>query len=78
MRCPEARAYCAWLGARTGDSFRLLRDAEWEAAARGEEGAAGMPMALSSMRPAGTPWRATFAAPRRAAFFPAARPAAVD
>lgn len=38
MRCPEARAYCAWLGARTGDSFRLPTEAEWEAAARGEEG----------------------------------------
>lgn len=34
----EARAYCAWLSAQTGDSFRLPTEAEWEAAARGGEG----------------------------------------
>ena len=34
----EARAYCAWLSAQTGTSFRLPSEAEWEAAARGREG----------------------------------------
>jgi formylglycine-generating enzyme required for sulfatase activity len=31
----EARAYCAWLSAQTGASFRLPTEAEWEASARG-------------------------------------------
>lgn len=31
----EARAYCAWLAAQTGDAFRLPTEVEWEAAARG-------------------------------------------
>ena len=31
----EARAYCAWLSAQTGQTFRLPTEAEWEAAARG-------------------------------------------
>ncbi len=30
----EASAYCAWLSARTGESWRLPTEAEWEAAAR--------------------------------------------
>ncbi len=34
----EARAYCAWLSAQTGKSFRLPTETEWEAAARGQEG----------------------------------------
>ena len=34
----EARAYCAWLSAQTGHSFRLLTEAEWEVAARGSTG----------------------------------------
>lgn len=34
----EARAYCAWLSAQTGQSFRLPTEAEWEAAARGQQG----------------------------------------
>ncbi|MFI0606605.1 MAG: SUMF1/EgtB/PvdO family nonheme iron enzyme [Anaerolineae bacterium] len=34
----EAGAYCAWLAAQTGDSFRLPTEVEWEAAARGREG----------------------------------------
>ena len=34
----EARAYCAWLSAQTGQSFRLPTEAEWEAAARGRAG----------------------------------------
>ena len=34
----EARAYCAWLSAQTGRTFRLPTEAEWEAAARGEAG----------------------------------------
>ncbi len=34
----EARAYCAWLSAQTGVTFRLPTEAEWEAAARGREG----------------------------------------
>jgi formylglycine-generating enzyme required for sulfatase activity len=29
----EARAYCAWLSAQTGQTFRLPTEAEWEAAA---------------------------------------------
>lgn len=33
----EARAYCRWLSAQTGQSFRLPTEAEWEAAARGQE-----------------------------------------
>jgi formylglycine-generating enzyme required for sulfatase activity len=33
----EARAYCAWLSAQTGQEFRLPTEAEWEAAARGRE-----------------------------------------
>jgi formylglycine-generating enzyme required for sulfatase activity len=31
----EAGAYCAWLSAQTGQTFRLPTEAEWEAAARG-------------------------------------------
>jgi formylglycine-generating enzyme required for sulfatase activity len=31
----EARAYCAWLSAQTGQTFRLPTEAEWEAVARG-------------------------------------------
>ena len=34
----EARAYCAWLAAQTGEAYRLPTDAELEAAARGREG----------------------------------------
>lgn len=34
----EARAYCAWLSAQTGDDYCLPTEAEWEAAARGEAG----------------------------------------
>ena len=36
----EARAYCAWLAAQTGDAYRLPTEAEWEAAARGKKGRA--------------------------------------
>jgi formylglycine-generating enzyme required for sulfatase activity len=34
----EARAYCAWLSAQTGQHFRLPTEAEWEATARGKQG----------------------------------------
>ena len=34
----EARAYCAWLSAQSGQAFRLPSEAEWEAAARGVAG----------------------------------------
>lgn len=34
----EARAYCAWLSAQTGEAYRLPTETEWEAAARGREG----------------------------------------
>ena len=34
----EARAYCAWLSAQTGQPFRLPTEAEWEAAARRRTG----------------------------------------
>jgi len=34
----EARAYCAWLSANTGQCWRLPSEAEWEAAARGSAG----------------------------------------
>ena len=34
----EARAYCLWLSAQSGQSFCLPTEAEWEAAARGLEG----------------------------------------
>jgi formylglycine-generating enzyme required for sulfatase activity len=33
----EARAYCAWLSAQSGDRYTLPAEAEWEAAARGRE-----------------------------------------
>jgi formylglycine-generating enzyme required for sulfatase activity len=36
----EARAFCAWLAARTGVAFRLPGEAEWERAARGTDGRA--------------------------------------
>ncbi len=34
----EARAYCAWLAAETGQTVRLPTEVEWEAAAGGKEG----------------------------------------
>ncbi len=34
----EARAYCAWLAAQSGEAFRLPSEVEWEAAARGSAG----------------------------------------
>ncbi|MCP5241812.1 MAG: formylglycine-generating enzyme family protein [Burkholderiales bacterium] len=34
----EVRAYCAWLSAQTGQHYRLLTEAEWEAAASGKVG----------------------------------------
>jgi len=33
----EARAYCAWLSAQTGQAWRLPTEAEWESAARGSQ-----------------------------------------
>ncbi len=34
----DARAYAAWLSRKTGQSWRLPREAEWERAARGDDG----------------------------------------
>lgn len=34
----EARAYCAWFSAQTGQHYRLPTEAEWEAAASGKAG----------------------------------------
>jgi formylglycine-generating enzyme required for sulfatase activity len=34
----EAWAYCTWLSAQVGQTFRLPTEAEWEAAARGKGG----------------------------------------
>jgi formylglycine-generating enzyme required for sulfatase activity len=34
----EARAYCAWLSAQSGQCYRLPTEAEWEAAASGKAG----------------------------------------
>lgn len=34
----EARAYCAWLSAQSGQDYRLPNEVEWEAAAGGREG----------------------------------------
>ncbi|MDP6707157.1 MAG: SUMF1/EgtB/PvdO family nonheme iron enzyme [Alphaproteobacteria bacterium] len=34
----DARAYAAWLSERTGESWRLPSEAEWEKAARGPDG----------------------------------------
>ncbi len=34
----EARAYCAWLAAQTGQAVRLPTEVEWEAAAGGRDG----------------------------------------
>jgi len=34
----DAVAYCAWLSEKTGKSYHLPTEAEWEKAARGEDG----------------------------------------
>jgi len=34
----EARAYCVWLSAQSGERYRLPSEGEWEAAARGRKG----------------------------------------
>ena len=65
----EARAYCAWLSAQTGQTFRLPTEAEWEAAGAWSCNAAAMPLAMTLMRHAAIPLRRTYAVPRRLACF---------
>jgi formylglycine-generating enzyme required for sulfatase activity/energy-coupling factor transporter ATP-binding protein EcfA2 len=49
----EARAYCAWLTAQTGQAYRLATEAEWEAAARGLP---QRPWFIGRRKPKAYPW----------------------
>ncbi|GJL75726.1 SUMF1/EgtB/PvdO family nonheme iron enzyme [Nitrosomonas sp.] len=58
----EARAYCAWLRAQTGQSYRLPTEVEWEAAASGKAGrryAWGDTLDETRCNIADTQWRCT-------------------
>ncbi|MCX7110939.1 MAG: SUMF1/EgtB/PvdO family nonheme iron enzyme [Proteobacteria bacterium] len=54
----EARAYCAWLSAQTGQCFRLPTEAEWEAAAAGPPRRAWLGLRATKTR--GYPWGGAF------------------
>ncbi|MEZ4984592.1 MAG: SUMF1/EgtB/PvdO family nonheme iron enzyme [Saprospiraceae bacterium] len=43
----DAVAYCAWLSAQTGHTYRLPSEAEWEYTARGGQRKPGFPYAGS-------------------------------
>ena len=63
----EARAYCAWLSAQSGQPYRLPTEAEWEAAARGRPTARSLWIFKLGTRGEGRPMRGQATSTRRAA-----------